>query len=148
MTTQPLSGLPDPKTDAQFYEGVPFKRLLAWIIDLLVVLSLTVVLMILTVGIYAFWAFAGWFLLSFVYRVLTLSGGSATLGMRLVGIEIRNSEGDLLSGSEALGHTALYSLIFIIPFGTIVNVILMLVNERGQGLHDLFLGSTAINRPI
>ena len=30
----PMSGLPDPELDRQFYAGVPARRLVAWLIDL------------------------------------------------------------------------------------------------------------------
>jgi len=35
-------GLPDPTTDAEFYEGVPARRLIAWIIDAVIIVALAV----------------------------------------------------------------------------------------------------------
>ncbi len=147
MYTHTLSGLPDPRLDSQFYDGVPFKRFLAWLVDTAIITVLTFVLAILSVGILFFVYFGLWFLVGFVYRAATISAGSATLGMRLVSVELRNVEGNRFSPQEALWHTALYSVIFFVPFGVIVNAVMMLISERGQGLHDHFLGTTAINRP-
>ena len=36
-----LSALPDPELDAQFYAGVPFKRLLAWVFDVIAIILLS-----------------------------------------------------------------------------------------------------------
>ena len=41
--------LPDPDYQAEFYEGVAVKRLLAWVIDVVLILVLTVLAGVLTV---------------------------------------------------------------------------------------------------
>ena len=40
--TAPMSGLPDPERDRQFYEGVPLRRFVAWCIDLVIILLIGV----------------------------------------------------------------------------------------------------------
>ena len=42
------SGLPDPVRDAQFYEGVPMRRLVAFLIDLAIILAIDVVVIVIT----------------------------------------------------------------------------------------------------
>ena len=150
------SHLPDPDRDRQFYDGVPMRRFVAFVIDTVLILAMDVVaIAVLSVlGVVTFgltWLLMGvaWFALGFAYRVLTLgSGRSATPGMRLTGIEIRNSRGGRLSMNEALVHTGgLYVVFFFMPL-IAISAIMMAVGSRGRGLHDLPLGSTAINTPI
>ena len=40
--TAPMSGLPDPERDRQFYEGVPLRRFVAWCVDLVIILLIGV----------------------------------------------------------------------------------------------------------
>lgn len=150
------SRLPDPVRDSQFYDGVPMRRLVAFVVDTVLILALDVIaIAILSVlGVVTFgltWLLIGvaWFALGFAYRVLTLgSGRSATPGMRLTGIEIRNGQGRKLTMNEALIHTGgLYVVFFFMPMLAISGV-MMAVSSRGRGLHDLPLGSTAINTPV
>lgn len=142
-----LSGLPDPVLDAQFYAGVPFKRLIAWIIDAVIVGALWMALVIGTLGTFAFFMFFGLLIVNFVYRAFMVDRYSATLGMMAVGIELRNSHGDRLDRTQAIWHVTLFLGLMVFFFINIISMIVMLVNERGQGLHDMVLGTTAINRP-
>ncbi|WP_231701020.1 RDD family protein [Aliiruegeria sabulilitoris] len=143
---QPYPGLPDPDRNAEFYADIPVKRAVAWIVDALVVFLLTLLVL-------PFTAFTGlffypflWLVVSFAYRVLTISGGSATLGMRLMSVELRTWRGERFGLGDAFMHTLLYSLClsFLIP--QLVSIGLMLTTARAQGLHDLALGTAAINR--
>jgi uncharacterized RDD family membrane protein YckC len=142
------SHLPDPILDAQFYEGVPFKRLFAWIIDVVLVLAICIGLVVITIGaglfIFPLLAFAA----NIAYRIFCLTKWSATLGMRFAGIEFRNIEGNRLDHKDASFHTGLYVLISLTGLGILASALAMLVNERGQGLHDMVLGTVAINRPL
>jgi hypothetical protein len=50
--------------------------------------------------------------------------------------------------NEAAIHTAgLYFTLFFLPL-QIISVVMMALGPRGRGLHDLPLGSTAINKPV
>ena len=142
-----LSGLPDPVLDAQFYAGVPFKRLIAWIIDAVIVGALWTLLVIGTLGTFAFFMFLGLLIVSFVYRAFMVDRYSATLGMMAVGIELRNGRGDRLDRTQAIWHVTLFLGLMLFFLINIISMIMMLVNDRGQGLHDMVLGTTAINRP-
>ena len=142
-----LSDLPDPQIDQQFYDGVPFKRLIAWFIDFIIIMLITSVLVLASFGIGAFFFPLLMLISNLSYRIFTLSKNSATLGMVLTGIEIRNSQGNKLTLSEATWHTGLYTLVLLSFFAQIISVIMMLANQHGQGLHDYLLGTTAINRP-
>lgn len=146
-----LPGLPDPELDRQFYAGVPTRRLIAWFIDLAVALffGLPIALFfgLATLG-FGFALFP--FLLasvSFVYRVLTISGGSATWGMRVMGIELRRADGARFDFGTALMHTALYTLSIAFVVAQLISCLAMVGTRYGQGLPDLVLRTTAINRP-
>lgn len=143
-----MSALPDPEKDAQFYTGVPFKRLIAWLIDFGIILLLTLAAVVGSLGLGAFIYPLIMLCINLAYRIFTLQLFSATLGMRLAGIEIRNAQGNKLNPKEAFWHTGLYTIIFLFIFGMIISVVMMLLSRRGQGLHDYFLGTTAINRPL
>ncbi len=142
-----LGGLPDPVLDAQFYSGVPLKRLIAWIIDTAIIFALWMALVIGTFGTFIFLMFFGLLVVSFAYRAFMLDRYSATLGMMVVGIELRNGHGDKLDRSQAVLHVLLFLGLMVLFLINIISMIVMLVNDRGQGLHDMVLGTTAINRP-
>ena len=141
-----MSHLPDPDRQPQFYESVPAKRLLAWIVDTVLILALCIVAVVLT-------AFVGLFIwpllyltIGFAYRVITLANGSATLGMRFVGIEFRDTEGARLDMPLALMHTTGTTISFALPILQVISVVMMLTSSRGQGLTDTIIGTVALNR--
>ena len=141
-----MTTLPDPISQPQFYASVASKRLVAWIVDSIVILVLSLIAVLLT----AFVGLLIWPLLylvvGFAYRTVTLANGSATWGMRFAGVEIRNAFGERLDLGLALAHTAGYTLSIAIPLIQVVSIIMMLTSARGQGLTDAFLGTVALNR--
>ncbi|SFT61957.1 RDD family protein [Sedimentitalea nanhaiensis] len=138
--------LPDPDRQPQFYAMVPTKRLLAWIIDMLVILAGSLIAVLLTAFVGAFvWPLLV-LVIGFAYRVVTLANGSATWGMRFVGIEIRSAEGTRLDMPMALAHTTGYTISIALPILQVISIVMMLTSARGQGLTDAFLGTVALNR--
>ncbi|ETX28343.1 RDD family protein [Roseivivax isoporae] len=138
--------LPDPVTQPEFYEGVIAKRAIAWLIDVTVVAILVVPAVVLT-------AFVGLLFLpllalcvGFLYRWMTIAGGSATWGMRLMAIELRDAYGRRLDSGLAFLHTAGYALSITTAIVQVASVGLMCVTDRRQGLSDLALGTVMINR--
>lgn len=140
------SALPDPEYQAEFYADVPFKRLIAWILDTVIVVAFLVLAVILTIGIGAFFAGFLFLVFGFGYRVVTLANGSATLGMRIMSIEMRMADGRPFDVATAVLHTLGYyaSMAFIVV--QFASIVMMLTNQRGQGLTDMVLGTTALNR--
>lgn len=138
--------LPDPETQPEFYADVPVKRLIAWVIDMVLIgiLSALVLPLTLFTGIFFFGLI--FMVMSFVYRVVTIANGSATLGMRFVGIELRTQHGERFE----LGHAFLHTLAYHISWGffilQIISMVLMMTTSRSQGLTDHVMGSVAINR--
>ena len=141
-----MTNLPDPDTQPQFYDGVAIKRLMAWIVD-------SVLILLVSVAILPFTAFTGVFffpflmlVVGFAYRTLTLAGGSATWGMRLFAIEFRTLHAERFDFGTALAHTLGYSISLAVFPAQAVSIILMLTTSRGQGLTDHVLGTVAMNR--
>ena len=137
---------PDPETHPQFYEGIPTKRLLAWLVDMVLIILLCLLIL-------PFTAFTGIFFFpllmlvtGFVYRWATLANGSATWGMRLFAMEIRDSVDRPLDAGMAFLHTMGYSVSVAMAPLQLISVILMLVSEKRQGLTDMVLGTVALNR--
>ncbi|MBV7379378.1 RDD family protein [Maritimibacter dapengensis] len=145
-TYAPGWGLPDPDYQSEFYADVPAKRAIAWVIDTLIVVFIVAIAIIATVGIGFFFAGFLWLVIGFIYRVVTLANGSATLGMRIASIELRRGDGTRFDLGTAIMHTLGYSLSMSFVLPQVASIILMLTNERGQGLTDLVLGTAAINR--
>ncbi|MBU3261306.1 RDD family protein [Roseovarius sp. PS-C2] len=138
--------LPDPVTQPEFYSDVPAKRLLAWVVD-------TVLIVLICLLIVPFTAFTGLFffpflmlIVGFAYRVVTIARGSATWGMRLVSLEFRKLDGQRFDLSMALLHTLGLTISFGFPILQVISIVLMLTTERGQGLSDHVLGTVALNR--
>ena len=88
--TDRLWGLPHPDTHGEFYADVPTKRFLAWLVDSVLILLLTLLAIPLTAFTGLFFFPFLWLTVSAVYRIASLSRSSATPGMRLMAIEIRN----------------------------------------------------------
>jgi len=96
--------LPDPMVQPEFYDSVTVKRGLAWVIDAALILVLVVPVVVMTAFIGLFFLPFLFFLTGFVYRVATITGGSATWGMRLMSIEFRDSRGEHFDFSQAFMH--------------------------------------------
>ena len=87
-----------------------------------------------------------WWAVSFVYRVVTISRGSATWGMRVMSIEFRTRAGHRFDLPMALKHTIGYSFSLLFVILHILSIGAILTTERRQSLVDLALGTVAINR--
>ena len=137
---------PSPQTHPEFYDGVLTKRLLAWVIDTVLIFLICIVIVPFTGFIAVFFFAFLWLLVSFVYRVATLATGSATWGMRLVAIELRDSHDRPLDGGTALMHTLGYSVSIAVAPLQAISIILMVTSATGQGLTDMILGTVAMNK--
>ena len=140
------SALPDPQSHPEFYDDVMVKRFVAWLVDSVLVWGLWVVLSVLTLGL-LIWLLPFFAVLDFVYRASTLSRRSATWGMRLAGIELRDRRGEPLDGGQAFAHTAgyMFSMVMFFPV-QIASIVMMAISDRRQSLTDMMLGTAAINR--
>ncbi len=145
-TDYEMNHLPDPVRQPEFYDGVVIKRAVAWVIDAVLVAALLIPVVIMTAFVGLFFLPFLWLMVSFVYRWVTISTGSATWGMRMMAIELRDADGDRLDGGMAFLHTAGYTLSVTTAIIQLASVLLMMTTERGQGLSDLALGTVMINK--
>ena len=137
---------PDPDIQPQFYQGVPSKRLFAWVLDMVIIIGICLAIL-------PFTAFTGLFFfpflmlcVGFIYRTVTLTTRSSTWGMRLMSVELRRSDDHPLDGTTALLHTLGYSISFAMPLLQLISIVLMLTSARRQGLTDMVLGTVALNQ--
>lgn len=144
----------DPRVQPELFEGVLARRVVAFFID---VLMIAVPLAFVAIFIFMFGLVTlglGWFLFFFygpisviwalVYYGLTFgSAASATIGMRMVDLEMRTWYGApcyfLLGAVHAIGYWL--SVTFLTPFILLV----ALFNNRRRLLHDMLVGTVVIN---
>lgn len=146
--------IPDPLTDPQFYDGVPMRRLFAFVIDSVIITGIWFLVIFLgflfafmTAGLGAPLAMLLFSLSGFVYRWLLVAQRSATLGMMVTGIEIRDVFGRRLTHGTGFFHTfAYYVTTLFLPLA-IIGWILMASSPHRRTLHDTITGSVVINRP-
>jgi len=141
-----MTSLPDPDYQAEFYALTAPKRLVAWVVDsiLIIVLSLVIVLLTAFVGL-LIWPLL-YLVIGFIYRTVTLTNSSATLGMRFAGIELRDLSGRSLNAQQAMLHTLGFTFSVAVPVLQVISIIMMLTTSRGQGLSDALLGTVMLNR--
>lgn len=145
-TTDANWGLPDPTRHAEFYADVVTKRLLAFVIDSIIIIVITIALIPLTAfTALFFFGFLG-LIVSLIYRIVSLANKSATPGMRLMSIEFRDNRGERLTLGLAAIHTVFFTISMSMVFPQVISVILMLTSSRRQGLSDMILGTAVINR--
>jgi uncharacterized RDD family membrane protein YckC len=144
----------DPVTNPELFEGVVARRIVAFLIDF-VILSIPVVfvsMFIFVIGIVTFglgFLFYGllWpamVIWAIAYYGITLgSPASATIGMRVMDIEMRTWYG--APAYFVLG--AVHAVVFWITISALTPFILLvcLFNERRRMLHDILVGTVVIN---
>jgi uncharacterized RDD family membrane protein YckC len=144
----------DPATQPELFEGVLARRVVAFIVDF-VIISIPVVLAamfifafgIVTLGL----GFALYWLLpsatviwAIVYFGVTLGGpASATLGMRVMDLEMRTWYG--APAYFVLGAVHAVAFWFTVSFFTPFVLLVAFFNERGRLLHDIIHGTVIIN---
>jgi len=146
-------GAPEPITRPDLFEGVLWRRTMAYLIDACCIGALIVVLwfffLLLTVLSFGVLGPVLWFLLGLVpltYHTLLVSGRhSATLGMRAFGLQLHSWNGERPVFLQALAHTAL----FYLTVGATASLILLfaLFNRRRSTLHDVLTGMVMLRRP-
>jgi uncharacterized RDD family membrane protein YckC len=147
----------DPDLQPELFRGVLTRRVIAFLIDL-VVLSVPVILGYIFIGVFGLITLGiGWMLFwlawpativwAIVYYGASIGGPhSATMGMRAMDLEVRTWYG--APGYFVLGacHAVLYwiSVSFLTPLVLLVG----LLNGRRRLLHDMILGTVIINSSV
>ena len=144
----------DPATQPELFEGVLARRVIAFLIDL-VILAVPVVLaavfifffgiVTLGLGFALYWLLpAGTIIWALVYFGTTLGGpNSATIGMRVMDIEMRTWYG--APAYFVLGAVHAIAFWFSVSAFTPFILLVAFFNERHRLLHDIVLGTVVIN---
>jgi uncharacterized RDD family membrane protein YckC len=144
----------DPFAHPEYFEGVLARRLIAFVIDI-VIITVPVVVTCMFILMFGFVTFGlGWglFLLVYpgaviwalLYYGATMGGpASATIGMRAVDLQIRTWYGAPCYFLLGIVH----AVVFWVLTSTLTPVVLLvgLLNERRRLLHDLLLGTVIVN---
>jgi len=152
MNTRILDGeiITSRLDDIQAYDGVRTKRILAFVIDyiliglLMIPVAIVVALFgVLTLGL-------GWMLFGILgplvalsYVALTLGGArQATKGMQMMGIRLERLDGRPIDGMLAIVHTVLFWAGNAVLTPLILLATLFL--DRKRTVHDLLLGTVVV----
>lgn len=139
---------PDPPTHPELFEGIVMRRVLAYLIDVAILLGLTGflwILVLLTFGLLSGVAAIATPLIPLTYHTMLIGGrDSATLGMRIVGVQVRRVDG----GHPDYPQAALQTLLFYASMAlTGLLLIVALFNDRGRCLHDWLSGTITVRIP-
>ncbi len=142
----------DPVAQPQLFDGVIGKRFVAFIVDAIIMALFTLLAwaVILVLGIVTFglaWLLFG---LAFPavglgYNAITIGGpNSATIGQRMMGLEVRMWNGGKVSPLIAAFHALLFwfSLVIFAPI-----LLWCLFDSQKRCPHDILAGVVVINRP-
>jgi uncharacterized RDD family membrane protein YckC len=146
----------DPAANPELFEGVMARRVMALVIDVIIIVVPLIVawicififgLMTLGLGWALFWMFSPASVIwALVYYGLTLgSPASATIGMRAMELEMRTWYG--APTYFVLG--AVHAIVFWITVSVLTPLILLVgfFNARRRLLHDMLVGVVLINNP-
>jgi uncharacterized RDD family membrane protein YckC len=146
----------DPAASPELFEGVLARRMIAFLIDVVIITAPMVLsaLFVLIFGLITFglgWALFFLFypaaiLWALFYYGITFGGPhSATIGMRVMDIEMRTWYG--APAYFVLG--AVHAIFYWISVSVLTPLILLvgLFNDRRRLLHDILLGAVIINNP-
>jgi len=156
MTTRILDGeiIPARLDDLRLYEGVLSRRIMAFIIDYMLValMMIPVAILVFVLGIVTLGL--GWALFSILFPAValiyvwnTLGGVSqATLGMRAMNIRLERLDGKRVDGLLAVVHTVLFWAGNVVLTPLILLATLFL--SRKRTVHDLLLGAVVVRSDI
>jgi uncharacterized RDD family membrane protein YckC len=147
----------DPDTNPELFEGVLARRVVAFIIDFIII---AIPLVLAAMFIFAFGIITlglGWALYwllpaasvvwALVYFGLTLgSPHSATIGMRVMDLEMRTWYG--APAYFVLGAVHAIAFWFTVSFFSPFVLLVAFFNERSRLLHDIMLGTVIINNSV
>lgn len=139
-----------PFDNLRLYEGVLTRRILAFLIDYLIVFLLCIpaAIVIFVVGIITL--SLGWLLyavmfplVALIYVAKTMGGPrQATKGMQIMGIQLARLDGARVDGMLAVVHSVLFW-----AFNAVLTPLILLATlflERKRTLHDLLLGTVVV----
>lgn len=135
------------------YDRVTMRRMVAYLVDIVVMAPVVAVAAVVfwTLGVLSFGLLTpllGVMLIAvpFCYHTLLIGGTrSATLGMRLFGLQVRCLDGGRPGHMLAALLTAAFYI--SVAFTGWLILLVVLFNVRGRALHDFLCGTVVINTP-
>jgi uncharacterized RDD family membrane protein YckC len=141
----------DPVTRPQLFQGVIGKRVVAFVVDAIIITVLTVAVYVAIAVLGIFTLGLAWLLFGLVfpavglgYNALTIGGpNSATIGQRMMGLEVPMWFGGKVTPLVAAFHALLFwfSLAIFCPI-----LLWALFDPQKRCLHDILAGVVVINR--
>lgn len=147
----------DPWTHPGYYEGITFKRMLAYGIDFLAVAACAAIVWVafgilglLSLGLLLPLQALAVALVPFLYHTLLIAGSrSATLGMRIMGIRVLSIApgAEAGNGRPTLLQAAIQTVAFYgsLAFTGSLILLVVLFNPRRRTLHDWLAGTVVVN---
>ena len=146
----------DPVANPELFEGVMSRRVIAFVIDV-VIISVPVMFAAIFIFVFGLVTLGFGFILYlllwpatviwalFYYGVTFGSEASATIGMRVMDLEMRTWYGS--PAYFVLG--AVHALVYWLSVSLLTPLILLVAffNERRRLLHDILVGTVVINNP-
>lgn len=147
----PASRAPDPIPYFELYRGVAWKRVIAYMIDVVLIAFIMLFALLvfgfigmLTIGLGPLLAIV-FALIPFCYHMLLLSGPRhATIGMRVLRLEMRS----VTNGYPDQVQAAVQTMLFYVSVSITGFLILIwaLFDSRRRCLHDIVAGTYVVNR--
>jgi uncharacterized RDD family membrane protein YckC len=141
----------DPEAQPWLFEGVLGRRIVAFFIDIAIIFVLGIAASILLFFLGILTLGLAWLLYGAVFPVVALGYNawtlsrpvSATVGMRLMDLEMHTWYGERMYALLAAFHALLFylSVTILTPF----LLLIALLNARKRCLHDYFAGTVVIN---
>ena len=142
--------LPDPSTAPELFDGLLTRRVMAYVIDV-VLISMLVVAITIVGAILGFFTFGlAWISLVFAvplaviayYSVTLGSHRRATVGMQMMDIVLTPTRGQPLDGWMAMLHALVFWITIWICWP--VTLLFALFTPRRQMIHDLIMGTLMV----
>jgi len=143
--------LPDPRTSPELFDGVLTRRVMAYLVDLVIISAVSLALFLLTIVAGFLTLGLAWLSLPliapvavFLYYVVTLgSARRATVGMQVFDLVLTPVSGPPLEGWKALIHP----FVFWVTIWLFWPLLLVgLFSQRRQLIHDMITGTLMLRR--
>jgi uncharacterized RDD family membrane protein YckC len=140
--------LPDPLIHPELFDGLLWRRPVAYLFDLAVIgllLGAWFWLVLLTLGLLWPLTSLAVLLIPILYHAWLVGGArSATLGMRLCGIEVRGIGGGRPDFWQALLMAVLFYVTVVVT--SLLILLVVLFNDRLRTVHDYLSGVVVVRR--
>ena len=144
----------NPENFPELYENVVQKRMVAYVIDILICAFVGFVATIFAsfLGVVTFGLLFGPLmvivgLIPFIYNTYLIgTGENATIGMRFMGVKVYTITGSTLTILQAFVHVFLYYL--TVPTTSFLILFVCLFNVHRRCLHDIVAGTIVLNNIV